>query len=151
MTRSFALPLLGRRTRGQSALRQAYLPSPQHNFPTAHSLPCNSGFPHAVWHLHIFREVSGVCEGNSHSWSCLSPGTGGNLDTLRWLAAGALLMLAASSDDRTLAMARCGAASYTRRVAMDAAASVRLRLRAAELYAHMAVKTRELADPQVRK
>eukprot|EP00959_Pyramimonas_sp_CCMP1952_P065476 1366951-Pyramimonas_sp.AAC.1 len=28
MTKSFALPLLGRRTRGQSALRQAYLPSP---------------------------------------------------------------------------------------------------------------------------
>eukprot|EP00959_Pyramimonas_sp_CCMP1952_P075122 1569631-Pyramimonas_sp.AAC.1 len=37
------------------------------------SPPCNSGFPHAVWHLHVFREVSGVCdEGNSRSWLCVS-------------------------------------------------------------------------------
>eukprot|EP00959_Pyramimonas_sp_CCMP1952_P197466 4129865-Pyramimonas_sp.AAC.1 len=32
---------------------------------------CNSGFPHAVWLAHIFREISGVCEG-AHAAGCVS-------------------------------------------------------------------------------
>jgi hypothetical protein len=69
-------------------------------------------------------------------------------DTLRWLSAGALLMLATSNEKRTLELASYGTGEFCRAVAMDASNSVRLRLRAAVLYVHLATHAEEIADPQ---
>eukprot|EP00976_Prorocentrum_cordatum_P112469 1195536-Prorocentrum_minimum.AAC.4 len=60
MTRSFASPLLGRRTRGQGALRQAYLPSPRPNFATIR----DSGFPSSV---PASPHLPGFLRGSRHS------------------------------------------------------------------------------------
>eukprot|EP00976_Prorocentrum_cordatum_P015188 305250-Prorocentrum_minimum.AAC.1 len=58
MTRSFALPLLGRKTRGQGALRQAYLSSPRPNFTTRLQASVTQVSPRQFWHPHTFREFS---------------------------------------------------------------------------------------------
>eukprot|EP00976_Prorocentrum_cordatum_P013763 274703-Prorocentrum_minimum.AAC.1 len=62
-----------KRTRGQGALRQAYLPSPRHNFPTQVAPFRASGFPVPFRSPHTFREFSGAtCGFCSSCASCCS-------------------------------------------------------------------------------